>query len=184
MSVPDKQSSVPNKDRADVVVSGRRPRSLPRAARRGVAVVLLAFALVAAGVAGATAENYLRDAKHDNKIAIRGCVIRFDEKDDAGKTVPRIHANSSHYCVGVDRIGVEDGDLVVYSNTVGPIVSLAVSPDESLAEQGITCGGSGGGNRTAIRCYDRDGVKIDADSSRMHGTYNNLWLTWFTWQDN
>lgn len=156
---------------------------LPKAARRIIAVVVLSFALVAAGVAGATAENFMRDAKHNNKIAIRGCVIRFDEKAADGSVVPRIHANSAHYCVGVTRVAVEDGDLAIYSNTPGEIVSVAVSPDESLARLGYTCGASGGGYRTIVRCYDRDGVKVDADSPRMYGRYNNLWMTWFTWQD-
>lgn len=177
MSVPDKHQSGTD------TLSGRIP-TLSRMTRRIVAVVVLAFALVAAGVAGATAENYLRDASHDNKIAIRGCVIRFDERDAAGNTVPRIHANSSHYCVGVTGLEVQDdGDLVVYSNTVGPIVSLAVSPDETLAAKGLTCGGSGGGYSTTIRCYDRNGNKVAADSPTMYGAYSNMWLTWFTWQD-
>ncbi|WP_094453144.1 hypothetical protein [Parenemella sanctibonifatiensis] len=152
--------------------------------RRIVLVLGAVFALVAAGGVGAAAENFMRDADADNAVAIRGCVIRFDERDAEGNTVPRIHANSSHYCVGVTEVTIENGDLVVYSNTVGPIVSLAVSPDESLAKLGFTCGGSGGGHRTAVRCYDRDGVKVDADSPRMYGQYNNLWLTWFTWQDD
>ena len=156
---------------------------MPRNLRRLAIAVVAAVSLIAAGVVGAAAENYFRDASWKNKVAIRGCVVRFDERDAAGKTVPRIHANQAHYCVGVTRLAIEKGDLVAYSNTQGPIVSLAVSPDESLTKLGITCGGTGGGYRTAIRCYDREGVKIDADSPRMYGTYNNLWLTWFTWQD-
>lgn len=137
------------------------------------------------GAAGATAENYLRDAKHDNKIAIRGCVVRFDERTPDQKTVPRIHANPSHYCVGVTSLTVnpDNGDLEVRSNTQGPIVSLAVSPDETLAARGISCGGSGGGGITRIRCFDRDGVRLRADGPELFGTYSNLWLTWFTWQD-
>ncbi|MFW6599350.1 hypothetical protein ACQBAU_12040 [Propionibacteriaceae bacterium Y2011] len=152
--------------------------------RRIVIGLVAAFALVGAGAVGATAEDYLRDANHNDKVAIRGCVIRFDERNAAGETVPRIHANSAHYCVGVTGVEVEDdGDLLIRSNTPGPIMSLSVSPDESLARLGYTCGASGGLSTTIIRCYDRDGVKIAADSPRMYGAYNNLWLTWFTWQD-
>ncbi|HEY6739820.1 MAG TPA: hypothetical protein VI076_13325 [Actinopolymorphaceae bacterium] len=150
----------------------------------GLALAITAAAVVGAGV-GAAAENYLREAHHNNKIAIRGCVIRFDERDDAGKTVPRIHANPSHYCVGVSSIAVnpDNGDLEVRSATKGPIVSLAVSPDETLTSRGISCGGSGGGGITRIRCFDRDGVRLRADGPELYGTYSNLWLTWFTWQD-
>lgn len=156
--------------------------TMPRTIRRLIIVVAAVFALITAGAVGAAAQSFFRDAHWKNKVAIRGCVVRFDERDADGKTVPRIHANEAHYCVGVTHLAIEEGDLVAYSNTEGPIVSLAVSPDESLAKLGITCGGSGGGHRTAIRCYDREGVKIDADSPQMYGTYNNLWLTWFTWQ--
>lgn len=152
------------------------------AVRRIVAVLVVSFAVIVGGIAGATAENYLRDASHTNKVAIRGCVIRFDEKAPDGSVVPRIHANTAHYCVGVSRIAVEDGDLAIYSDTSGQIMTVVASPDESLAKLGYTCGASGGGYRTIVRCYDRDGVKVDADSPRMYGPYNNLWMTWFTWQ--
>ncbi len=149
----------------------------------GLGCALLA-ALTVGGVTGAAANNYLRDAHHYNKIAIRGCVIRFDERDPEGVTVPRIHANESHYCVGVTSLAVNpvNGDLEVRSNTPGPIVSLSVSPDESLTKLGISCGGSGGGGITRIRCYDREGDPVRADSKEIYGQYNNLWLSWFTWQ--
>lgn len=150
----------------------------------GLACVIGASTVVG-GAVTATAEDYLRDAKHDNKVAIRGCVVRFDKKDASGeKTVPTIHANESHYCVGVTDVDVEaDGDLVVRSDTVGPIMSLAVSSDETLTEKGITCGGSGGGGTTIVRCFDRDGTKVRADGREIHGARSNLWLSWFTWQD-
>lgn len=157
-----------------------------RIARYRIALGLaLLIGLTVGGAAGAVADNFLRDASHTNKIAIRGCVVRFDERDDAGLTTPRIHANQAHYCVGVTSIAVnsDNGDLEVRSNTVGPIVSLAVSPDETLTARGISCGGSGGGGITRIRCYDRTGNRVRADSAELFGTYSNLWLTWFTWQD-
>ncbi|MGD7707788.1 hypothetical protein [Microlunatus sp. Y2014] len=126
----------------------------------------------------------MREAKHDNQIAIRGCVIRFDQRDAAGNTKPYIHANKSHICVGPTHLEVEDdGDLVVYDNTVGPIVSVAVSPDETMTANGLSCGASGGSGKTTIRCYDRDGNRIAADSPEMYAPLSNLWLTWFTWQD-
>lgn len=152
--------------------------------RLAIGIALL-IGMTLGGAAVAVADNYLRDADHKNKIAIRGCVIRFDERDEAGLTVPRIHANPSHYCVGVTSLAVnpDNGDLEVRSNTKGPIVSLAVSPDETLAARGISCGGSGGGGITRIRCFDRDGNRLRADGEELYGTYSNLWLTWFTWQD-
>lgn len=153
---------------------------------RWAAMALAAVGVfVAGGAVGAAADNYLRDASYKNKIAVRGCVVRFDERDPGGVTQPRIHANPSHYCVGVTGVAVnpDNGDLEVRSNTRGPIVSLSVSPDETLAARGISCGGSGGGGITRIRCFDRDGAKVRADGPEIYGTYSNLWLTWFTWQD-
>lgn len=158
---------------------------MPKRFARPLMVLGAAVALVLAGAVGAAAESYLRPAKWDNKIAIRGCVIRFDQKTPEGFTQPRIHANSAHICVGVTKVYADraNGDLVVEDNTPGPIVSLAVSPDESLAAKGISCGGSGGTSVTRIRCYGRDGHRVSAHSSEIYGPYNNLWLTWFTWQD-
>lgn len=158
---------------------------MPKRLARPLLVLGAALALILAGAVGAAAENYLRPAKHDNKIAIRGCVVRFDQKTPAGFTQPRIHANSAHICVGVTEVYADrtTGELVVKDNTQGPIVSLSVSPDESMTAKGISCGASGGTATTRIRCYGRDGHRIAAHSSEMYGPYNNLWLTWFTWQD-
>ncbi|MFX4272048.1 hypothetical protein ACQBAR_15540 [Propionibacteriaceae bacterium Y1685] len=158
-------------------------KSMPKAVRRGVIVFISALALLASGMIGAAAENYMRDANSDNKVAIRGCVVRFDERDAAGKTVPRIYANNAHYCVGVTSVSVVDGDLQVLSNNHEPVMSLVVSSDETLTRYGISCGASGGLASTVIRCYDRTGAKVNADSPRMYGAGSNLWLTWFSWQD-
>ena len=155
-----------------------------RLSRVGIALAVGA-ALTLGGAVGAAAENFRRDASHDNKIAIRGCAIRFDERDAHKKTVPRIHANQAHYCVGVSSVSADakTGELVVRSETEGPIVSLAVSPDETLTERGISCGASGGGHVTRVRCFDRDGTRLRADGPELFGKYSNLWLNWTTWQD-
>lgn len=88
-------------------------------------------------------------------------------------------------CVGVTSVAVDwgrTGDLIV-RNKGGPgtIVSLTVSPDETLTARGISCGASGGLQLTRIRCHDRYGHHVPAYSLKMYGRYANYWLAWFMW---
>ncbi|MGD7788539.1 hypothetical protein ACQCX2_09470 [Propionibacteriaceae bacterium Y1700] len=149
---------------------------------RTAAVLGTAAAITLGGVVGAAAENYMRPADSENPIAVAGCVIRFDEREGT-KTIPRIHANQSHMCVGVTDVEVnEDGDLVVNSDKQGAIVSLVVSPDETMSKMGLSCGGSGGIGHTTVRCYDRTGKHVRADGPDIYNPWGNLWLSWFIWE--
>ncbi|MGH3647618.1 MAG: hypothetical protein ACRDTM_10660 [Micromonosporaceae bacterium] len=133
----------------------------------------------------AFADNYMRPADPDNPIAVRGCVIRFDTLSDSGASVvPRIHANSAHMCVGVTSVRADwnDGALVLNdSNSKGSIVSMSVSPDETLTRKGIRCGGSGGGKVSRVYCYDQSGNFVPAHSKKLYGSLSNLWVTWHMW---
>lgn len=144
-----------------------------------VAAVLLMLAVL---VAVARAETYIRAASANNPTAISGCVIRFDERTSSGNTRPRIHANGSHFCLGIQRVYAEypSGDLVVEQDAVGPVVFIAVSPDETLTSRDIECGPSGGAGVIRIRCY-RDGNRVKAYSSAMYGHYSNIWLGVASW---
>jgi hypothetical protein len=135
-----------------------------------------------AGTAGAVGSAYMYAPSVDNPTAQSGCVIRFDEKTRAGNTRPSIHANSTHYCLGVSSVSADypSGDLVIDMQTVGPIVSIAVSPDETLVSRGIDCGASGGAGTIRVRCYDRYG-KVKAYSPKMYANTANLWLGWSSW---
>lgn len=97
--------------------------------------------------------------------------------------MPRIYANNAQYCVGVTSVSVVYGGLKVLSNNDEPVMSLVVSSDETLARYGISCGASGGLASTVIRCHDRTGARVNADSPRMYVAGSNLWLSWFSWQD-
>lgn len=162
------------------------PTVLPRKHRRWwrpaviVAAVLLMLAVL---VAVARADGYLFPPSVDNPVADRGCVIRFDEKTTSGNTRPRIHANSTHYCIGVTNVYAEypTGDLIIEMDPVGPIVSINVTEDETLTARGIACGPSGGAVTVRIRCYDRSGTKVKAYSSKMYGRYSNLWFATQSW---
>lgn len=148
-----------------------------------VSIGAITSGLVGAGAAVAVIDPQ-PGARVNNPILTRGCVIRFDEKTSSGATKPTRHMNSSHYCVGINREPqVEaDGDLVLHMDGGEPIVSIMVSPDESLTKLGIDCGASGGTGQTTIRCYDRTGRFVRADSPQMFGALNNLWIGWTSWE--
>lgn len=122
-------------------------------------------------------------ASSEGQMDLRGCVIRFDRRDAAGHTKPRIHVNEMHYCIGVDRVHAdhETGDLVIQGPPAGPIVFITVSPDETMTQRGIDCGASGGAKLTKIRCYDRDGGQVPAHSPELYGREANLWIGWLAW---
>lgn len=117
------------------------------------------------------------------QITIRGCVIRFDRRTASGATEPRIHANETHRCVGVTRVDADrnTGELVIKSDIHEPIITISVSPDETLVQRGISCGASGGLGVTRISCYDRDGKQVAADSRAIYGPSANLWVGWTSW---
>jgi len=161
-----------------------------RTLRRTVTALLAALGLLGGGaVAGAVViDDFMRPADVDNPIAHRGCVIRFDERTPAGFTVPRIHANATHMCVGVDDVYAEftgdsatAGDLIIVTDDPGAIVDIQITEDETMTARGISCGPSGGGAETRIRCYDRDGNKVKAYSAAMYGALANLWVGMNIW---
>lgn len=131
---------------------------------------------------------YSSPAHPDNPTAMRGCVIRFDTLSESGNSqIPRIHANESHQCVGVSSVYADwsdtstRGDLVLKGIDTNRVVSISVTPDETMVALGIDCGPSGGGYTTRIRCYDRNGVKVPAYSLELYGPNTNLWITWVMW---
>lgn len=158
-------------------------------ARNTARTALVASVVGAAAFAGGTAmaDSFTQPSSPDNPLVQRGCVIRFDTKDSAGRTKPRIHANTGHYCVGVNGDPTVDdkGRLVIPTDAQGQdqaAVSMAINSDETLTAKGISCGGSGGIGKTVISCYDRAGKQVRADSSTMYDRGSNLWLSWTTWQ--
>lgn len=153
--------------------------------RKLAAIAVVLFTALAGVVVGvAVAQTYMSPASVDNPIAIRGCVIRFATKNSRGQTVPTIHANSSHHCVGIPTVSVDpnNGDIVLgqYAGGSKVIVTQSVSADETLTARGIACGGSGT-SIVRIRCYDRSGTKLPGTSSKLYGTYANLWVTVIMW---
>lgn len=121
-----------------------------------------------------------------NPIAAKGCVIRFDTLNAAGTlVVPRIYEDSSHRCVGVTSVALEtNGDLRI-NNTGGivQIVSAWAMPDETLAATFRSCGISGGGTVSIVRCYKADGTRVRFNNiDDVYGPGSNIWFGGFVWE--
>jgi hypothetical protein len=87
-------------------------------------------------------------------------------------------ANSTHFCTGLSKVRYVDGWLEIISDSKLPVVSVAVSPDESLVARGVLAGASGGGLRTVIRFYStRTKHIVRADSPQLHCPTCNVWIT-------
>jgi hypothetical protein len=120
-------------------------------------------------------------------FTIRGCVIRFEPGTVNGNGTftsggPYIHANTAHIAVGVTGVSVQnDGDLEVTTDGMSPVVSCAVSPDETLSSRGIM-GGASVGTSTILRFY-KSGVGRLYLNQQTHwdyiaGTLANVWVLW------
>lgn len=146
--------------------------------------------IAAAAIAGATALEVaarpaLTPANPANPTAIRGCVIRFDTLNPTGTlVVPRIYEDTYHVCVGVTAVSVEtNGDLRL-TNTGGSatVVTVWAVPDETMAADSLTCGVSGGGTVSVVRCYRSNGVRIRFDSiDDVYGPGSNIWFGGVVW---
>jgi len=143
-------------------------------------LLMLAGALLPMGVADG--DSPMKAASAENPVAESGCVIRYDRKTSAGNTKPRIHANSTHTCVGVKRVYADyrRGTTVVELDRSRPVVAMSITSDETLLARGIQCGGSGGGAWIHIHCFDRSG-RVKAHSSRMFAKTANVWVVLLSW---
>lgn len=119
------------------------------------------------------------DETSQANLVDRGCVIRFDEQDAAGNTVPRIHANSAHVCVGVSSVEVVGAALRVNLDSSQAVVDIQITEDETFTRLGISCGPSGGKGLVNVYCYDRTGVLMPADE--IYAVNANLWFHVTSW---
>lgn len=129
--------------------------------------------------------GYLKPAKVDNPILLRGCVIRFDKLSSTGKSVqPRILANSGHICVGVQSVTIDwggSGDLLLRDSPSNePVIVAFAEEDETLTARGIQCGPSGGAVQVRIACY-KGTTRIPGYSKQLYGRYANLWVGVQNW---
>lgn len=135
-------------------------------------VFLLAFPL------GALSSNYILQKAPIEEMVLQGGVIRLQNSG------PTILSNTTHVSVGLKNVSInEDGNLVIIRDLQNSsLVSVDVTLDEDLASRGITCGTSGGGYKTIILFYNKDGKKLDlnhtADYLQVSGPYANFFISY------
>jgi hypothetical protein len=115
----------------------------------------------------------------DSPLIIRGCIIRF-ESLAAG---PYILADSSHKCVGVDRVQVTDGGVIeVYASdtTIGNVFYFGTSCDNDFAKAGFFMGPSGGAGRTVAEFTNRDGAFLHGLKAELYGGGRNINCVWLS----
>lgn len=123
----------------------------------------------------------------------RSAIVRLDTLSESGVTVdPRLYTNDSHHALGVDEAGVGIGwdktnrPLRITCPNLGPVLSIQVTPDETLMARGIMAGPSGGGGVTDIylgKYAIEDGVLVVkpvkvTDKATLYNEYANLWIQW------
>lgn len=147
---------------------------------RSTVAVLLAAAVGVLGGQAVASSRWMAPPLDGGNTLISGCVIRFD----TDKGTPRIHANYSHTCAGVEKVSIENGNVRIDQTRTGaPIVSAIVTADETLVARGIQAGASGGGPVTVVKLYDAKlgrllNLNSQSDRNRVKGSGSNLWLLW------
>lgn len=149
---------------------------------RYLAIALVAVLAGLLGTVGAQAASYIFPALRGDQVVVSGCVLRFDTPDGT----PRIHANYSHHCAGVEKVFINgNGDIEVKQSltNANAVIFAFAQADETLVTRGIQVGASGGITKTVFRLYDgKLGRKLNlrsaSDRKRVQGNSSNLWVGW------
>lgn len=130
-----------------------------------------------AAVAQTTAATAAGTQVAQSQLSVGGCVIRLYAHG------PRIHANTTHTCVGVKSVRVTNmGRLQVHYTQRGRTVSVNANPDEVLVGRGIGAGVNSQSSYATVTLYDsrikrRLNLKRPADYRRASGSTSNLWFS-------
>jgi hypothetical protein len=148
---------------------------MPKITFAAVALVIAAI-LAASSAAGAVIHEGAPlggGIDSSSHMVIRGCAIRLT---NAG---PYLHMNSSHDCTGFAKVAyTASGWLEITSDSALPVVSVSVSPDETLSTHCILAGARGGGKSTLIRFFNAcTGKVVKAQDKYLHGSGTNVWVT-------
>lgn len=115
-------------------------------------------------------------------IVISGGCIRIDPAQGV-----YLHTNETHHSVGIESVGIDSttGYLCVRRFKGDAIISVIAAPDETLAQKGITFGPSGGGRKTLIKMFNRNGELLDlrepSHFNQVASAYTNIWITFFSY---
>lgn len=139
-------------------------------------LLFLVLSLLAFPVA-ALSSNYILQKAPIQEMILEGGVIRLDYDG------PFILSNKTHIAVGLNNLYIDErGDLVIIRDAENAsLVSIDVTLDEDLAGRGISCGVSGGGFKTIVVFYNKDGQKLDLNNfseySQIAGPYANIFVS-------
>jgi len=158
-------------------------------------IVLIGLGVVlGTGISGATltggpAPMVTRPATpvpSDDLIISGGC-IRFTENG------PRWHINDNHETIGLIDTSTEpfinDDGFLEFNLTetgVNQVVSMTMSPDETMAARGLMAGASGGVSSVRVRLskpsmtageWSPLNLNLPVHYSRVEGENSNLWIT-------
>src|SRR5690606_14004265 len=113
----------------------------------------------------------------DTRFRLGGCIVLLP----AGG--PEILADGNHVSVGATGASIDGTGRIVGTadGSISPVLWGIVTPDESLAADGVICGASVGFDQTVITVY-RNGSVLDlsdpADYAQISGDSANLWVSW------
>lgn len=89
-------------------------------------------------------------------VTAAGCIRNND--DSLGWV---LHETSRHDNVGISSISTLTDRIVMYCPNTFGVRTFIVTPDNNLAEEGITVGISGGGSEVHIFMFSRSGAKLN-----------------------
>ena len=82
--------------------------------------------------------------------------------------------DSGHEPLGIDKVETTDDAVIIHYSKADKVVSLNVTPDETMAAEGYTMGASVGLDHSIINIYDGEGNLINPnDYTNDRG---NIWI--------
>jgi hypothetical protein len=133
--------------------------------------------------------DYMDSGFNDDTVwRFGGCAIRLEDGTVSGGGAfasggPVIIADGPHVAVGVVSVAVNgSGNLVITTDgSFNPICIAHVTPDETLAARGISCGPSVG-TVTTVVSFSKADVQLDLTTQlgwdAVSGSSSNIWVSW------
>lgn len=147
-------------------------------------ILMFLFVFLLAFPMGALSSHYLLYKAPIEEMVLQGGIIRLKLNG------PSILINKTHIPVGLSSVEIDiNGNLVITRDAqTSSLVSIDVSLDEDLTSRGISCGVSGGGYKTHIHFYNRDGEKLNLNNrkhyAQISGPYTNLFISYIGIQND
>lgn len=119
--------------------------------------------------------QFTHEQKPTSSLLIGGGVIRIDPTEGV-----YLHTNETHHSVGIESVFINaGGDLEIKRYSGSKVVTTSITPDETIARLGITFGLSGGGTRSVLQAYNRQGKRLNLnvpeDYAQVASPTANIW---------